>query len=228
MSSDRSPGTGQQWGTVIPFYGARDRRLFAIERRCMDRDGIVIGRLDALLPAGKVLDIGAGDGFTAERLTRSDRRVIPLEPAVGMIDRGRPLPWVQGAAQHLPFTDHSLDGAYATWAYFFPDSGYGEAGLTELHRVVRSGGPLLIVDNAGEDEFSQYLDDPSQMTSDAAWWAAHGFACEVMPTSFRFDHLDEARELLAFYFGERGRTEARQEVEYRVALYHRCAGTDSC
>ena len=84
---------------LIPFYGAQDRRLFEIERRCMDRDGVVVRRLDALLPPGAVLDVGAGDGHTAIRLARRDRRVVPLEPAAGMIDRGKPLPWVRGVAQ---------------------------------------------------------------------------------------------------------------------------------
>ena len=84
---------------VIPFYGAGDRRLFEIERRCMDRDGKVIAWLDELLPDGLVLDVGAGDGFTAERLARPGRSVVPLEPAAGMIARERRLPWVRGVAQ---------------------------------------------------------------------------------------------------------------------------------
>lgn len=204
---------------VISFYGAKDRPMFEIERRCMDRDGKVIRRLGELLPDGVVLDVGAGDGFTAERLTRPGRTVIPLEPAAGMIARGRKLPWVQGAAQNLPFPDASLDGAYATWAYFFPEIGHGDAGLAALHRAVRPGGPLLIVDNAGDDEFCAYLDDPRAGASNPEWWAARGFDREIVETSFRFDNLDEARTLLGFYFGERGRDEARLEVGYRVAMF---------
>jgi hypothetical protein len=44
--------------TVIPFYGADDPEMFAIERRAMDRDGLVPAALDALLPHGRVLDVG--------------------------------------------------------------------------------------------------------------------------------------------------------------------------
>ena len=51
---------------VIPFYGADEPELFAIERRAMDRDGLVIDALHELLPPGLVLDVGAGDGFTAD------------------------------------------------------------------------------------------------------------------------------------------------------------------
>jgi hypothetical protein len=46
--------------TVIPFYGADDPAMFAIERAAMDRDGLVVRALDELLPPGRVLDVGAG------------------------------------------------------------------------------------------------------------------------------------------------------------------------
>jgi SAM-dependent methyltransferase len=204
---------------VIPFYGAHDRRLFEIERRCMDRDGRAIRRLDDLLPVGLVLDVGAGDGFTAERLSRAERTVVPLEPAHGMIARERRLPWVQGVAQELPFRAGAFAGAYATWAYFFPAIGHGDAGLTELRRIVRPGGPIVMVDNAGDDEFSAWSDDPAAFGSDPGWWAARGFEREVVETSFRFDNVDELRELFTLYFGERGRKATRLEVGYRVAIY---------
>ena len=89
---------------VIPFYGAGDRRLFEIERAAMDRPQRVVAAIDAVLPAdGVVLDIGAGDGFTAERLTRAARTVVPVEPASGMWRRERALPWVGASAVALPF-----------------------------------------------------------------------------------------------------------------------------
>ncbi|MCH7670075.1 MAG: hypothetical protein IIC71_12890 [Acidobacteria bacterium] len=35
---------------VIPFYGAEQPDIFAIERRAMDRSGLVIDALDVRLP----------------------------------------------------------------------------------------------------------------------------------------------------------------------------------
>ncbi|MEJ7763476.1 MAG: class I SAM-dependent methyltransferase [Thermomicrobiales bacterium] len=216
----------ERFGRVIPFYGATDAGTFEIERRTMDRDGLVLAALDALLPGGVVLDTGAGDGFTAARLTRPDRRVVAIEPAAGMIDRRRDLPWVRGAAQTLPFRDHSLDAAYATWAYFFPDIGYGDSGLAEWHRVVRPGGPLVVADNAGHDAFSALDDDPVETSRTRAWWTANGFREEIIETTFRFDSIAEARHLLGFYFGERGRRWDAQTIQYRVSLFIGVAGRD--
>ena len=145
---------------VIPFYGAEQPDIFAIERRAMDRAGLVTDALDVRLPRnGRVLDVGAGDGFTAERLTTTHRRVFPLEPAWGMIQTNRRLRWVQGEVERLPFADGSFDAGYATWPYFFSRDWESEPGLRELHRVVRRGGSLLIVENLGDDEFTALASD---------------------------------------------------------------------
>jgi len=202
---------------IIPFYGTENRRLFEIERRCMDREQVVVRHLDCILPEGRVLDIGAGDGFAAARLTRADRLVVPMEPARAMMNRREPLPWVQGAAQDLPFRSGTFAAAYATFAYFFPDIGHGDPGLGEAHRVVAPGGPIIVVDNAGNDGFTALSE--REIASDPGWWAARGFSCETLHTSFRFDSMEEAREYLLFCFGERGLQGARLELRYKVAVY---------
>jgi len=203
--------------TVIPFYGADDPAMFAIERRAMDRDGLVPAALDTLLPHGRVLDVGAGDGFTAERLGPA-RTIVALEPSPGMISE-RPLRWVRGEAEHLPFRDASFDGAYATWAYFFSRDWDPSRGIAELDRVVGAGGPLAIVDNLGGDAFAAMAS--TDISADPAWWAAHGFETHAIETAFRFDDLDEARRLLGFFFGDAGVRAAAVEVGYRVGLFTR-------
>jgi predicted O-methyltransferase YrrM len=66
---------------IIPFYGGTNPVLFEIERRCMDRDGVVIDFLDRILPEGRVLDVGAGNGFVGIRLARARPRcVFAMEP----------------------------------------------------------------------------------------------------------------------------------------------------
>ncbi len=203
--------------TVIPFYGTDDPAMFAIEREAMDRDGLVLQALDELLPPGRVLDVGAGDGFTGERLG-AGRRIVALEPSAAMI-RDRPLTWVRGDAVHLPFIDESFEAAYATWAYFFSRDWDPTPGIAELDRVVRSGGRLAIVDNLGGDAFAAMAD--ADISADPAWWAARGFEIHTIETAFRFVNLDDARRLLGFFFGERGIEGAALEVPFRAALFTR-------
>jgi hypothetical protein len=105
---------------IIDFYGAHDRAMFALERKAMDPAMRVTDAHDRALPErGLVLDVGAGDGFSADRLTTRSRRVMPMKQAVGMIRKEQDLPWVRGDAELLPFRDGSFAGAYATWAFEF-------------------------------------------------------------------------------------------------------------
>lgn len=202
--------------SVIPFYGAEHPELFMIERASMDRPGRVIDRLNDLLPCGTVLDVGAGDGFTAERLTTRDRRVIAVEPASSMIDRVRPLAWVRADAEALPFRDGALDGVYTTWAYFFSRGFDPTPGIAELHRTVRAGGPLVIAENLGGDEFCALA--PSDITADPDFWAEQGFSLEVIETEFAFETAQDALRLLTFYFGDVGPNPPTR-LTFRVGLF---------
>jgi ubiquinone/menaquinone biosynthesis C-methylase UbiE len=201
---------------VIPFYGTDHPELFATERAAMDRPGLVIDRLNDMLPRGTVVDIGAGDGFTAERLATPNRTIIAVEPARGMVDRIRPLTWVRADAEALPFRDGSVDGAYATWAYFFSRGFDPTPGIAELHRTVRRGGPLVVVENLGEDEFCSLA--PSDISAVPAFWTKQGFTLEVIETEFSFETAQDALQLLTFYFGNVGPAPPTR-LTYRVGLF---------
>lgn len=210
---------------VVPFYGSSRPRLFEIERRCMDRDGLVEALLDAELPRGRVLDVGAGDGHTASELNGSGRTVIALEPDPGMVSRERGLICASGVAQDIPFHDDTFDGAYSTWAFFLSgmDASVLDAGLDEVSRVVVPGGPMVFVDNAGDDEFSAL--SPRAISGASSWWTDRGFEMRVLESSFRFDSVDEARELLAFYFGDDVSASVRStEIGFNIAAYIGRAG----
>ncbi|MEE8486117.1 MAG: class I SAM-dependent methyltransferase [Acidimicrobiia bacterium] len=203
---------------VIPFYGVDNREMFEIEREAMDRRGRVIEALNTFLPdEGVVLDIGAGDGFTGQRLATTRRTVVGVEPAAGMIDSTVSLEWVQGVAQSLPFRERVFDGAYATWSYFFPSIIDVTPGFEEVDRVTKPGAPIVIVDNAGDDEFTAMAH--KDISVDLDFWRRAGFAIDIVETAFVFNSIDDARLLLEFFFGDRAKPAL--EVEYRAAVMSR-------
>jgi GNAT superfamily N-acetyltransferase/SAM-dependent methyltransferase len=210
--------------TVLPFYGSGRPDLFAVERRSMDRPGRVLARLEQVLPAsGAVLDVGAGDGWTARRLASPTRFVVALEPADGMRAQATPhraVAWVAGEAGALPLADGSVDAAYATWSYFFPSVTDPSRGLRELHRVVRDGGPIVVVSNAGDDGFTAL--GVHSGGEPLGWFAERGFEVEVIDTSFDLTGEDPqlARALLGLYVGaeERLPDPLPQRSSYRVAV----------
>ncbi len=189
--------------------------MFAIERTAMDRPGKVIEHLDTAMPGGRLLDVGAGDGFTAGRLTRAGRMIFGLEPAAEMMNHDRNLIYTRGSAESLPFSDNAFDGAYATWAYFFPRFFDISRGLAEIRRVVRPGGPIVIVDNYGDDEFSRWLGHTWGV--DRLFWEGVGFQVSEIETVFEFSRQQEAEKLMSFFAG-RTLTAVPRVIEYRVAV----------
>lgn len=202
---------------VIPFYGGENPALFEIERRCMDREGKVIAYLNEHLPGGKVLDVGAGNGFTAQILNRSNRVVIPMEPDEKMVDDKKDLLWAKGVAQDIPFHANTFDAVYSTWAFFFDGIVDIDEGLQEVERVCKAGGKIIIVDNYGHDEFCSLT--TNDITSNVEDWVERGYDYHVIETAFIFDTVEEARELLTFYFGENGAKVNKTNVEYKVVAY---------
>ena len=204
--------------TVIPFYGSKRPDMFAIEREAMDRPGHVLKVLDELLPqCGRILDMGAGNGYVADALTTPDRYVLPMEPDQGMIDASKLLPWIQGDVEMMPFRSDSFQGAYATWAYFFPEFLDITAGYREVSRVVCQDSPIVIVNNIGDDEFTALA--PGNISENPVFFRSLGFEMHVVETVFQFNSLEDARLLLDFYFGDKGRDGARQTLSYRVGIF---------
>ena len=88
-------------------------------------DGSWRRRAAAHLPAGNVLDLGAGTGAGNEAF--GDRWVTAVDPSLPMLSRNTEVPRVAAAGEGLPFTD----GAFT---------------LAEIARVLRPDGAAVIVD----------------------------------------------------------------------------------
>lgn len=98
-------------------------------------------------PRGRVLEIGVGTGQVALPMREAGVDVVGLDLARPMMDRliekagGRVLPLVQADATRMPFADGAFGGAYFRWVLHLVPA--WEAVMTELARVVHSGGAIV-------------------------------------------------------------------------------------
>ncbi len=157
--------------------------LYEVENRAADPDGHVLAAMRAHAPwTGRVLlDLGCGSGYWLGRYADEAAEVIGIEPdprllpiATGRDPRVRVL---HGSAEHIPLEDQSVDVVHARFAYFFPPG--CDAGLTEVMRVLRPGGSLVVVGNdLQRGEFAELLRSaegslmPAGGQETDAWWAA--------------------------------------------------------
>ncbi len=99
----------------------------------------------------RVLDLAAGTGTSTVPFVRSGAAAVPCDFSIGMLKVGkreRPrLPFVAGDALRLPFGDETFDAV--TISFGLRNVSDYRLGLTEMLRVTRPGGRLVVC------EFSQ-------------------------------------------------------------------------
>ena len=101
------------------------------------------------LAPSRVLEVGCGWGELAEwiqRDTGAEVVAVDLSPRMVELARERGVDARVADVQELPFADGEFDLVVAAWMlYHVPDL---DRGLTELARVLRPGGRLVILDMA--------------------------------------------------------------------------------
>lgn len=98
-------------------------------------------------PCDLVLDVAAGTGTSARAFTHAGARCVACDFSIGMLTHGArkpagPVSFVAGDALALPFADRSFDAV--TISFGLRNVADPVAALTEMLRVTRPGGKLVI------------------------------------------------------------------------------------
>jgi len=144
-----------------------DERAVGWEQRCYPRETrarlseLVDGLADrlALAEVSTLLDLGAGTGVLYPDLRRTlapSARVFALDISHAMLREGADKPWhagdlrIQATALALPLADASIDLVLCFAA--FPHFADASRALTEMARVTRPGGQVVIAHLMSRDE----------------------------------------------------------------------------
>jgi SAM-dependent methyltransferase len=124
-------------------------RLYARASPGVERKGAAEHRAEMLAGiAGRVLELGAGNGLNFAHYPAAVAEVLAVEPEPYLRERATdaaaqapvPITVVAGVADALPAGDGAFDAAVASLVLCtVPDQG---AALAEIHRVLRPGGAL--------------------------------------------------------------------------------------
>jgi len=173
-----------------------------------------------------LVEWGAGTGWLSALVARQARSLIAcdlnphmLRVAAGKYREFESSPWYLVAADHrrAPLPDRVADVTLAGWTLCYLGRRYtGETwqqqitqSTTEMQRVLRPGGTIIIVETLGTG--------CAEPTPPADWLADYdavlennlGFHSTWVRTDYQFASLDEAVELLSFFwndeFGEMAR-----------------------
>jgi ubiquinone/menaquinone biosynthesis C-methylase UbiE/DNA-binding transcriptional ArsR family regulator len=145
------------------------------------------GLLALMSPAWTVADVGAGTGAMLPLLAPHVRQVIAVDPSAAMLKGARAriknlglnnVDVRQGSAEHLPVDNACVDVALLALVLAYTADPY--VALREIHRVLKPGGVLLIIDLQPHDVelFREKLNHRHMGFSReqlADWLAAAGF-----------------------------------------------------
>ena len=109
----------------------------------------------AALGAGRVLDLGGGDGTLARLLIRHDTPTVVLDRAAYV--RHAPPPAIQADAARLPFIDGCCGAVAALWMlYYVPEP---SVVLAEAARVLQTGGVFVTCTSSryNDPEFAEVM-----------------------------------------------------------------------
>lgn len=186
-----------------------------------DHAGNLLTALREVLPlaGADVVETGAGTGRLTRMLAPYVRTVRAFERAPAMLAVARQRLADDGAhhvtlglASHakLPVDDATADIAVEGWAFghavsWNPSAWRDEvdAHVAELARTLRPGGTVALLETMGTGVETPFAGGHGLEPFHAHLLGALGFEHRVVRTDYRFDSVDEAAELLGFFFGAR-------------------------
>jgi SAM-dependent methyltransferase len=160
-----------------------------------------------------IVDLGCGTGYWLPRYAAEAARVIGIEPDPDLralaISRAAPLQQgaevLAGSAERTGLPGTCADVVHARFAYFL-EPGH-DAGLSEMLRVLRPGGSLIVVDNDHHwGEFAGLLaaaaKDRPERTAAAtdAWWRERGASRHEVRSELRFASREDLAAVLQIEF----------------------------
>jgi demethylmenaquinone methyltransferase/2-methoxy-6-polyprenyl-1,4-benzoquinol methylase len=139
-------GVRRMFDRIAPIYDSMNRLMTAgLDRRWRAATAQAVVR-----DGDRVLDVCCGTGDLSIAAREAGGEVTGLDFSTPMLERARrksdEVEWLEGDALALPFPDGSFDAV--TIGFGLRNLANVERGLAELHRVLRSGGRLAILEIA--------------------------------------------------------------------------------
>jgi ubiquinone/menaquinone biosynthesis C-methylase UbiE len=224
--------------TTIDYREIYSRRAEEYDRLVTREDyrGNILQGLAAIRPLSglKVVELGAGTGRLTRLISPHVQSVLALDRSEHMLRfgqerAGRP-GWLAVAADNrrLPLVDGQADLVVAGWSLGHLVGWHEKTwrdeialALSEMKRMLRPGGTAVILETLGTGQ-----EAPRPPTEGLAAYYAfledeHDFSSTWLRTDYRFNSLEEAEQLVRFFFGPEL---ASRIVQEELLILPECTG----
>jgi ubiquinone/menaquinone biosynthesis C-methylase UbiE len=170
------------------------------------------------LKRANVVEFGAGTGRLTLLLAPLVRSIRAYDASAHMLDITRARVQAGGFTnvtvdvadnRALPVDFGSADLAIEGWSFghacgWYPDTWRQEVGamLAEMRRVLRPGGTAVILETLGTGRETPQPPTPALAELYAWLESEHEFTRQSLRTDYRFESLNEAEDIVRFFFGD--------------------------
>jgi len=165
-----------------------------------------------------VVEFGAGTGRLTRQMLFTAKQVFATDISDHMIAQAYESlavtgmdNWMLNVAdnRNMPFADNSADVVVEGWSFahavgWSPDNWREEIGqmLNEMQRILKPNGTAILLETMGTG--SRKPEPPNEGLAELyKWWEEElGFAYRWIRTDYLFESVEEADELLRFFFGD--------------------------
>lgn len=190
-------------------------------QRLIDREDYQNNLLPALqeiteLDNLNLIDLGAGTGRLANLLApwalsikAFDISTHMLEIAAARLDEQGLDNWIVATAdhRHIPLVSGSADLVISGWSFCYlvvwAEENWKDslkAGLQEITRLLTKKGLIIIIETLGTGV--ETPDPPQKLLEYYNYLEMSGFIHSWLRTDYQFENIEEAQELVRFFFGE--------------------------
>lgn len=190
-----------------------------------------VGRYLESKAKGKiVLDAGCGTGKFLKVLENSSKQYVGIDLSLQQLEKAKEKStsltsrFIHSNLSNIPLADASIDLIVSCWVLgTIPDLSEREKCLTELRRVVKPGGSIILVEN---DEFSEFEEvrgrnEDLRTRKYNDWILIKNFLInKKINTSFSFETVSQAKKCFDVIYGKEVSSKInKRKIEHKIIIF---------